>query len=300
MSLSLSSFLPAVDRRLKSMRAACGLRTCQNTQLMRMIPGARQGITVGPVWYCSVDCFAIAAQAPLRALARERVIEIPRSPRFSLGLALLSKGILTAEQLRVAGARSRWLEEELEVTLVKLGMATEKQLASARSMQWGYPVLAPEYIGQMVEADIPRTVMVACGVVPLHYSAAARRILLGFASRVEHRVLESIGQITGARIEPCFITPTDLEEQMKRVTAPPDYEEVVVDDLGSPEKMARTVGRVAVGVGAFAAGFNQCRSMVVARLVGKRGKADVVFHMSSANAERLAENSASREETIAV
>jgi hypothetical protein len=167
----------------------------------------------------------------------------------------------------------------MEETLVKLEMVTERQLTAARSAQWGYPVLAPEYFGKTVEADIPKTILTACRAVPLHYSTAAKRILLGFASRVEHRALESIEEITRCRVEPCFITPSDLEGQMERLASPPDYHEVVIDDPGSTDQMARTLGQIAAQVGVREATFGQCRNLVLVRVSGKRGKTDIVFRM---------------------
>jgi hypothetical protein len=296
----LKSFVPDVDRRLKNLRAVCGLPACRNTQLMRHISGARSGICVGSVWYCCVDCFTVAALASLEKLCSRQVVEIPRYPRMSLGLFLLSKGYLTAKQLRAATVQSQCLDEGIEETLVKLGMVTEKQLAAARSAQWGYPVLAPEHAGQKVEADIPKTILNACMAVPLHYSDAAKRILVGFAARVEHRFLESIEEITRCRVESCFITPTYFEEQMARLATPRDYEEVVVDNPGLPDKMASTVGRIAGQVAASEAIFGLCRNLVLVRLAGKRGKTDIVFRMRCNVAVEIGEHSGIFSDAIAV
>lgn len=279
MSEQRESRFPGVNHLWMRMRSECGLRECHNTQLMRCIPGGRRGIYAGSVWYCCVDCFARAACTCLESLSSGQVLEIQRQPRLSLGLFLMSKGYLSAEQFRAAAAQSRKFGEEIESTLASLGLVNEKQLAAARSAQWGYPVLAPEHIGQWVETDTPQILLRGFRAVPLHYSATAKRILLGFAARVEPRLLESIERMTGCRVEPCFITPSDYEEQMERVTTPPNYEEIVVDEPGSPDRMARTVGRAAVQVGAREAIFLRCKSCVLVRLRGVRGKADVIFRV---------------------
>lgn len=278
MSLSFLSFLPAVDRGLKSIKVVCDLPECHSRQVIRSIPGGRQGIRVGQQWYCSADCFALAARTPLAALSNRRVVEIRRNPRLSLGLAMHAKGYLSTEQLRYALSRCVPGDEGLAEAVVRLGLATEKQVAAARAVQWGYPAMAQDYVGLMVQADIPRAILEACSAVPLHYSVPAKRVFLGFVTRVEHSVLEPIEQMTGCRVEPCFITPTEFEEQMERVTAFPDYEEMVVHDPGPPAKMARTLGRAAVDIGAREASFTQFKSLVWARVSGKRGKIDVVFH----------------------
>jgi len=296
----LKTIAPGVERHLTNLRAACGNRLCHNSQLMRSIPGSRPGVCAGREWYCCIDCFVIAACVPLERLCRQKVVEIPRHPRLSLGLYLLSKGHLTSEEIRVATAESHFLDEDIEETLVKLGMVTEKQLAAARSAQWGYPVLAPEYVGQMVEIDISKVILNACKAVPLHYSAVAKRLLLGFSGRVEHSLIELIEEVIHCRVEPCFITPTDFEEQMERLSTPPDYEEVRVDDPGSPEKMARTVGRCAVQVAAREASFSQWRNFVLVRVFGKRGKTDVVFDLARNASPNTCELRGSFKEAIAI
>jgi hypothetical protein len=285
MSLSLMSLLPGVDRGLKSMKAECEFRGCHNKQLFRNFPGTRPGICVGQLWYCSVDCFALALRTPFSNLSTRRSAEVPRNPRLSLGLVMLSKGYLKPEQHRMAIAQSQLRGEELAATVLRLGLATEKQVAAALSAQWGYPMLAQDYIGKTVQADLPRAILHACQAAPLHYSESAKRILLGFVSRVEHSVLESIEQMTDLRVEPCFITRTDFEEQMGRLTSFAKYEEMAVNDPGPAEKMARTVGRAAVEVGARGARFAQYRNHVWARIFGKRGTVDVVFRMNQGAAD---------------
>ena len=285
MGLSFLSFLPAMDRGWKSMKAECDLPACHNTQLLRSIPGARQGIRVGQQWYCCVDCFALGARAPLGALSRRRAVEMRRNPRLSLSLALHTKGFLTAEQLRLVNSLSGRNEDELAANIIRLGLVTEKQVTAARAAQWGCPALGQDYIGttgMMVQSDLPHSILHACMAAPMHYSPSGRRILLGFVSRVEYGVLESIETMTGCRVEPCFITQTEFDEQMERTVPMSDYKETVVDDPGTPDRMARTLGRAAVEIGAREADFTRYKNFVWARLRGKRGKMDVVFRMSHA------------------
>jgi hypothetical protein len=300
MSLSFMSFLPSVDRSSKNVRAVCDFSGCHNKQFLRSIPGSRPGIQVGSLWFCSVDCFAFAARIPLANLSNRRSFENPRSPRLSLGLALLSKRYLTAADLRAAMVPSPADEEELATTLIRLGVATEKQIATARSAQWGYPVFAQDFAGAVVQLDIPKSLLQACSAAPLHYSATAKRILMGFVSRVEHNVLEAIEQMTGCRVEPCFITPSDCEERTEQITVSSDYEEVVVDDPGPPEKMARTVGRLAVDIGARDASFAHCKNNVWVRIAGKRGKVDVIFRLNRAIAEFRVQKTENFSETQAI
>lgn len=271
-----------------SMHVVCDSHHCNSMQILRRFPGSNRGIKVGERWYCSVDCFVESAQRKLYALSNRSVVEIPASPRLSLGLVMLSKGYLTAEQLRTALEQSRWRNETLDATLAHMAMATEKQITAARSAQWGYPVLAQEHIGRMVQCDIPRSLLQSCSAVPMHYSQAAKRILVGFVFRIEHGFLRAVEQMTGCRVEPCFITPTDLLEQTERLTHVAGYDEVLVDEPGSPEKMGRTLGRAAVEIAAEEVEFTECKNHIWARLKGKRGITDVIFRLEKAPAESVA------------
>lgn len=278
MNFSLKSLLPPADLGWNRVRARCALATCHNKLLMRAVPQGRSGINVDELWYCSPDCFAIGARAKLLALSMNTFVQMPRSPRLSLGLALLSRGYLTEEQLRLATARSERRNESFETTLLVCGLATDKQIAAARAVQWGYPALAQEHVGHAVPADLPQVLMRACSAAPVHYSAKGKRLVLGFVDRVEHSLLQAIEQITGCRAEPCFITPAELDQQLERMAPPPGYEETSVEQPGTPAQMGRVLGGHAVEVAADEARFAQCKFFGWVRLSGKRGTMDVVFH----------------------
>jgi hypothetical protein len=277
MKLSLRVLMPGRDRGGEKKKAACALQTCPNSMFMRFVAQGRAGILVEQDWYCSVGCFFEAAFNRFSAVAAGRVVEMTHAPRLSIGLALLAKGYLTDEQLRSATVQSRMHGEELEAALVRLGLVNEWQLTAARAAQWGVPVLGQERVGQPVEADIPMKLLWAYSAAPLHYSAAAQRLLLGFVYRVEHGLLDSLEQISGWRVEPCFITPTEFAEQMARLTPPADYEEVAFEDSRTPVQMAKTLAGVAVDISAREARFAHSRNLTWVRLFGKRRKMDVLF-----------------------
>jgi hypothetical protein len=260
------------------MYTPCGLHTCPNTLFMRSVQ-SRVGICVGETWYCGPDCFSAAAALRFSALASTKVLEMPHSPRLSIGLVMLSKGHLNDDQLRLALAESQSHGEELEAALIRLGLASERQLTAARAAQWGYPVLGRERIGQIIESDIPFKLLRCCSAAPLYNSTAAKRLLLGFVYRVDHGLLSALEQMTGFRTEPCFITPTEFAEQMERLTSVPAFEEVVFDDLKTPAQMGKTLGGFVVEVGAREARFAHCGDYAWTRLSGKRQTVDVLFRI---------------------
>jgi len=290
MKLSLKSLLPARDLGWNRVKSVCGLASCHNKLMTKFVPGSRTGMYVGETWYCSADCFAMASRGILSSLSTGLLVEMPRNPRLSLGLALLAKGYITEDALRAAVVRSQRLGQDLETTLLSGELATEKQLAGARAVQWGFPVLGPELVCQKVETDLPQSLLRACQAVPLHYSRD-KRLVLGFVHRVDHGVLQSIEQITGLRAEACFITPLEFSEQMNLMSAAPGYEEVAVEDPGAVAQMARTLGGFAVEVGAEEAAFTRCNASIWARVTGKQKTIDVIFAIRRVPAANRWQNS---------
>lgn len=284
MKLSLRSMFPPRDLGWNRVRAVCAQPDCHNKLLMRVVPGSRTGVFVGEQWYCSADCFALASQGVLETLSAAEVVEVPRSPRLTLGLALLTKGHLTTEQFRYAMARSEAEGIDFETTVAERGWVTEKQLASARAVQWGYPVLGQDLSAHSVIADLPPVLLRACSATPLYYSDESKRLVLGFVQRVDHSLLQAIEQITSCRAEPCFITPTELTRQLERFSGPSRYQEVLVDRPGTVVQMARTLGASAVEVSGTEAFFSRCHSFLWARITGKKGTVDVLFNLKNAEA----------------
>jgi hypothetical protein len=277
MKFTIKSIIPPKDLGWNRVRARCGFSACHNKLLMRAVPQSRVGIHVGGTWYCSVDCFVTASRESLAALCAGRSVEMPRTPRLSLGLAMLAKGLVTEAELRAATGRSQQTGEELESALLHLGLASEKQIAAGRAAQWGAPALGSEMAGHSVAADFPIALLDAHGAVPLHYSPQRKRLVLGFVHRVEHSLLQAIEQITGCRTEPCFVTAAEFEDQAGRVRTLPDYEEVVVDEPETPAHMARTLGFYAVQSKAEEARLVRCKTWIWGRLIGKHRIVDVVF-----------------------
>jgi hypothetical protein len=280
MKLSLKSLLPRVDRGWNNLHTNCSLRTCPNTLFIRSVQ-SRVGINVGETWYCSPDCLAAAASLRFSELMGTNVLEMPHSPRMSIGLVMLSNGYLTDHQLRLALAQSQVNGEELETVLLRLGFANQRQVTAARAAQWGYPVLGREHMNQVAELDIPVALLRSCSAAPVHCSLPARRLLLGFVYRVDHSLLNSLEQMTGFRVEPCFIAPTDFVEQMERLATAPRCEEIVCEDLQSARHMGKTVGAMAVEVGARDVRFTHCRDYAWTRLTGQRLTIDALFRIKN-------------------
>jgi hypothetical protein len=115
---------------------------------------------------------------------------------------------------------------------------------------------------------------------------------------VEHGFVSAIEQVTGCRVEPCFITQNAFDEQMGRMSFASNYQEIVLDEFRLPEQMAKAVAGFAVEINAREAGLAEFRNYVWARLTGKRGRIDVIFCARNSAQPQWAGNSLHFEESI--
>jgi hypothetical protein len=286
MKLSLELVVSSVERSWKNMHWSCGLEDCQNKLFLRSVPQSRVGIRMGETWYCSVDCFVKATRHRFTVLTSGRSLDMPHIPRVSIASVMLSKGYLTEAELRAAQDQSRLSGEELEALLIHMELVDEWHLASARAIQWGYPVLGRDRISQPVDADLPLTLMKGFSAVPLHYSKSAKRLVMGFVCRVQHSLLHSLEQVTDCKAEPCFITPTELHYQTERLEAACVSREVVLEDSMTPTEMANVVGGLALEIRVKDVKLTRCQDYVWMRLMGKQQMIDVLFRGRRAKVAR--------------
>jgi hypothetical protein len=283
MRLSLRSILPRFDHGWKRVRLVCAESTCDRKLPAQTDSSDRAGVQIGEKWFCSPDCFARGSRAILTRIASGYVVEMPRQPRLSLGLALLSRGYVSEDQLRSATAQARNNGMLLENILLEREWVNEKQLAAARSVQWGQPALGVDLFDKVVEVNLPISLLRAHSAAPIHFSLERNRLVLGFVHRVEHALLQSIEQITGCRVEPCFITPTEFNQQIAGFRSLPGYEEVVSDHPANATQIAASLADFAYQIPGAEARFARCKSWVWVRIAGNCDMVDAIFATKSAS-----------------
>lgn len=282
MRLLFRSVLPQLDSGLKRSRLACAEPSCERKQ-SHIGSSDHAGIHFGEKWFCSPSCFASGSHAALALLSSHNVVEMPRQPRLSLGLALLSRGYVSEEQLRAVTAQVQSAETLLESVLLEKGWVNEKQLAAARGVQWGQPALGIAPLDKAVETNLPISLLRAYSAAPIHFSTERKRLVLGFVYRVEYTLLQSIEQITGYRTEPCFITPTEFNQVIARFRHLPDYEEVISDRPANIAQIAACLADYASEVPGGEAKLARCKSWIWARIAGDENTIDAIFATNSAS-----------------
>ena len=241
------------------------------------------GISISEKRYCGPDCFETAAQARVSQLRlSSQTVDRPRKLRMPMGLVLLSKGILTAEQLRQALDQQRILGTNIGDTVQQLGFATEEQVTAAVAAQWGYPVFSSRagQISAPVQIQIPRPLMQLYGFLPLHFVEPERKLLIGFVDAVQHQVLYAIEHMTSVVAMPCFITAGEYRRGLHCSPCPAREKEIIFERPSTSAEIARVVRNYVLQAGAEQARFGICRDYLWARVWGPRQELDLLFRLS--------------------
>lgn len=252
---------------------------CQRSLTLRHVSAHKAGIWMRDCWYCSSNCFALAAEEKLAELVTLKHNQANRMERMPLGLMLVSHGLLSSTELREVKDEQREAGGEIGDLLVQRGAVSEKQVTALRATQWGCPVFdLPEHV-MKPSIHIPRTLMQFYSMIPLHYAAATNLLLVGFVHSVEYGVLYAIEKMTGCKTQACFVTPSDFRTQMQhwqrmemncREQSP---REVKFESVHSSAEMARILTSYGAQLEAEEAIIEKCREYLWARL--KCGPKDV-------------------------
>jgi hypothetical protein len=234
-------------------------------------------------WYCSARCFTTASEKEIVRLLSSRAKPASHISRMPLGLNLISRGLLTVEQLREAASEQKEAGGEIGELLVRNGSVSEKQITAIRAADWGCPVFVVPNNPARIMIDVPSTLLRRYLMIPVHYVAATNLLLVGFVNTVEYGLLYTIEQMTQCTTKPCFITPSDFQAQMlhrERARAPsgnPSPREVKFDDNKTPAEIARNLCTSGLEMEADEALLGKCNEYLWARLKSGSQASDFLF-----------------------
>ena len=95
--------------------------SCQRSFAMRNLSAHKAGITMHGCWYCSSACFKAAAEKKLSDLLSTGQEQVNHVTRMPLGLILVGRNLVTAEQLREATDEQKEAGGEIGEILVRKG-----------------------------------------------------------------------------------------------------------------------------------------------------------------------------------
>jgi hypothetical protein len=211
-----------------------------------------RGILLDQARHCPEQCLERALRAALGHLRSASSTPGRASHRIPLGLLLLSREHLTAEQLRSALARQRAADRgRIGEWLQELGFATELQVTAALARQWSCPVLQtnPPWQGGSVP-QIPRRLLESFFMFPLGYVSATSTLHLAFAEAIDYSVLLAIERMTGCRTAPCMAVPSLVRQRLAAIGIDRPGNEVVFDRVVDDAELCRIVRSYAMHVAA--------------------------------------------------
>jgi hypothetical protein len=200
-------------------------------------------------WNCSAACTAERLQTAVRRELEGRGSAQDRHRhRVPLGLLMLEKGWISAEQLRHAlevqkaagaGRLGQWLVTQQGVS--------EQLVTRALSLQWSCPVLPLEFHdAEAVTPLVPRLFVDAFGALPLRV-AAGKLLYLGFEDRLDPVLALAVERMTGLRVESGLVQESlfrPAHERMLSATFPAVELLEAASEPAVVRALARTVERV--------------------------------------------------------
>lgn len=237
------------------------------------------GIGFDERWFCGSDCFEQAAQQKLVELLSIRdKQERPPSLRMPLGLVLVSRGILSHEQLKIALNHQRISGTNFGEVLQELGFATQQQVTAAVAAQWGCPVFTLGDRPLPAGVHIPTRLLELYGMLPVHFSEAGRKLMVGFITRVQHHMLSTIEHVTSCTATPCFITDIEYRRHLQSLAVENVENELVCDRTNGPAEIAKLIRDQASRAGGEEVRFGMCREYLWVRLLGRQ-EMDLLFRV---------------------
>ncbi len=227
-------------------------------------------------WYCRPECLERAVSValdPAHAGSGRNTLSPHRIP---LGLLLLSRQQLTADQLRHTletqrnagrGKIGEWLQH--------LGYASEWQVTAALARQWGCPMLrnGREALGANRRTSIPLRLLESFQMIPLDFAAATQTLLIAFSEGLDHSILYAVEQMLGYRTGACFVCPSILRESLQAM-AQVRSGDVVFDRIQDFAESALIIKNYALKVAADEVRIARCSDHVWIRLE-RRGRESV-------------------------
>jgi hypothetical protein len=261
----------------------CANSSCKMKTLLQAFSHRHRGLNVDGNWYCGPSCFEQAVKGKIAEMMTfQGKPAKARTSRVPLGLLLLQRGVLTAEQLRVALEQHRSTELNFGDAVQQLGFATQEQVTAAVAAQWSCPVFPLGDRQLEVQVRVPRRFLELYGLLPVHYSESERRLLIGFVSGVQPQVLYTIGHMTGSTVAPCFITAREYEMHLHSPSTPVlRDDEQVFEQVVETSEMARITTNYVVQLAADQVRLGKCRDYLWTRIFGRKREMDLLFRLQT-------------------
>jgi hypothetical protein len=202
----------------------CARGTCKKACWQRW-KGRKDGIELNGRWYCGKQCLEQELLEVLERLPSGTPRPAGSAHRLPLGLLLLSRGAIDAEDLRRALAKkSASPEKKIGECLAEMGVVDELQVTRALGAQNCLPVLLARDIQR--DGSVPARLQREYESICFRGRESQACMYIGFGGRVDPSYTAAVEYMTGLRAEPCMVAASvvrgDLGGMPKR-RAPSEF-----------------------------------------------------------------------------
>lgn len=270
MSLSLRSMFPSSSTlaTLGTLPRCADLHCPRPPSLWQRWWARHEGTWLEEKWYCSPDCFYDGLRHRLEKTAMLQRRRPAKPNRMPLGLVLLSRAEITAEQLRQALAMQRSSGGgKIGQWLVRMGAVSEEQVTNALAAQQGCAVFAPQET-QLLPATMhwPPSLIEAYRAVPVFFNPAQSTLYVGFLEGVDHAFLYSVEHMLQCRTQPCIIPAPVFQKSIESQSPSLTSETIVIQQRQNSFEMAQTITNYAQQVRAEHCAITFCGGRLWIRL----------------------------------
>lgn len=234
--------------------------------------------------FCLQDCLERELRRRLQQLSVPPIAGGASSRRVPLGLMMLSRGELTAEQLRHAvdlqnqagsGRIGEWLR--------KLGYTDDEGLTAALARQWCCPTIKslPTSVGN---CTIPFYLLQRFRMAPVHFSNSRETLYIAFAEKIAYRALLAIEQILQCKTEICITSCGEIDAALSRLDEHTRRADKLFENITSEQEVTRIISSYAATLQASEIRLGLCGKLVWSRITGNKFSEDLIFSPAATNA----------------
>jgi hypothetical protein len=222
----------------------CGREDCLQARSLWRRLRSPHGILLQGARYCLDRCLELALTDALGRIHPPK--RSPGSHRLPLGLLLLSRQQLTAEQLRQALEAQRASGQgKIGEWLQAMGFVSDVQITAALARQWACPVLPPgSFAFDGASGRIPQlplTLLESFAMAPVDYIPATATLHIAFGEGIDYTVLYAIEQMLGCHTEPCLVVPSVLRRALAGLLQRRLESELVFERVADTAELARII-----------------------------------------------------------
>lgn len=235
-------------------------------------------------WYCCTECLEAALLDAVFPSFQNR--PAPVRTTMPMGLMLLSRGLITNDQLRQALEAHHATGEPIGSCLAALSCVTEADITSVVATQWGCPVFPADSVHPACARLLPFTLAERYRMLPVHLTAGGKRLFVAFCNRVNHSALMAVERMLGCETDACVISELRFKqalEQRKQNT----QGEVAVNRPCSPYEVASMIRSYALQTGAGRIQLQTVEGNIWARFRLRSSHLDLVFEHPPADAAKV-------------